>query len=152
MDPVASLTFQDDRSLALEQLTLVEGTRGWINLSPLVVEEVEALRVNVWSLRSYRGVPVATWMPAAASGRKPRGATLGVLHTRGRLSPDRLATLIGENAMLVRQNDAQRGLLLEPAGVIAPAALLDLMCRVTASLCDFTATGRWRLERFAPPR
>jgi hypothetical protein len=73
---------------------------------------------------------------------------LGVLHTRGRLGRERLATLLANTPFKVRQDHSQRGLLLDvPADTLA-TVILDAMCSLTTQLCDYELSGTWRLDLF----
>ena len=146
-----SLTFSEDRRGALEELERIEDGSGWVNVSAMVEEDVEPLRVNVWGLRSYRGVAVATWVPAEPREGPPQApaSTLGILHSRGRLGPDALREIFGSTPIRPTQDHPSRGVLADVPPGTSLDIVLDTLCRAAMSLCDYTTTGRWRLERFS---
>jgi hypothetical protein len=69
------------------------------------------------------------------------------LHSRARLGGKRITSLF-EAPFTVRQNHSQRGLLLGFRADARAAQLLNIMCTMTASLCDFELTGNWRLDLY----
>jgi len=103
---------------------------GWINIGPELTDE-EAARVpqrsgiSAWFSGRGPAVAMATWVPAARSGRA-RPAQLGIEHGSG---PNALARLhdhgLGLPAgWLRRQDHAKHGLVIDlPAGE-APEAIL----------------------------
>ena len=143
-----SISFSSDRSEAIASIESVAAGRGWCNVVPNVVDDVDDLKVNFLGLRKLEGVTVATLVTSPPRHGRDMPSSLGVLHTRGRLGRARIAELIDGAPFRVTQDHNQRGLLLEvPAD--APAALvLEVMCRCTTALCDVAMTGTWRLDRY----
>ncbi len=139
--------FVDDDEAAIEDLEGIAAGRGWCSLTPEVrADDVEVLAPSVFALRTRRGAPLATYVTAPPRRGQPQPATLGVLHTRGRLGSERIAALLGGVPLALRQDHQQRGLLFEvPPGTPA-RSILSVMRQFLESLCDYDRTGRWRLE------
>jgi len=140
--------FSDDVTAALAALDGVRDGRGWVNVVPVVDEDVPDLKVNVLGLWVNQGAPVATFVTEAPRQGVAQPSSLGILHSRGRLSRDQLTLLLGSTHFVVRQNHSQRGLLLQVVPDVASATVLDVMCRATEELCVFPVTGRWRLDLY----
>jgi hypothetical protein len=75
-------------------------------------------------------------------------SSLGVLHSLGRLGGERNTSLLGGAPFTVRQDHSQRGLLLEVRADAPAAQVLNVMCTIAASPCDFELTGNWRLDLY----
>jgi hypothetical protein len=133
-----SYVLTDDRGPVLAELSSIGEGMGWCNLSPRVVEDVNPVRVNVFGLWANRGTPLATFLTYAPHRDEAVPSTLGVLHTRGRLTPDYVRGLIGDSPLRVVQNHPQRGLLLEAPVDVDVGVVLDVMCRAVRDLCEYT--------------
>jgi hypothetical protein len=141
--------FADDESTAIEAIATISDGRGWCNLTPEVdSSDVDVLTPSVFSLRVKRGAPVASLVTSPPRKGERRPATLGVLHTRGRLGKERIDDLLDGEAFTVRQDHTQRGLLLEVPPETPAPRVLEVMRRVLATLCDYDRTGKWRLDVF----
>lgn len=138
MSTPTTMVLTDNRDAVLAELATLGEGRGWCNLSPRVVEDVDPVRVNVFGLWANRGTPVATYLTNAPRHGEPVPSSVGVLHTRGRLKPDYLRDLVGDSPLRVAQNHSQRGLLLEAPADVDVALVLDVMCRTVRDLCEFT--------------
>jgi hypothetical protein len=142
------LYFNEDRRDAVLALDSIAGGRGWCNVTPRVVDDVPAIKINFigWS---NHGLTQASFVTSPPRHGEPQSSSLGVLHSRGRLGKDRIRSMLNGAAFPVRQDHAQRGFLL----IVPPAALssdvLNVMCSLTTELCDFEMTGGWRLEMFS---
>ncbi|MHB8379847.1 MAG: hypothetical protein ACYDB2_08020 [Acidimicrobiales bacterium] len=94
------------------------------------------------------GVTVASFVTARPHHGEAQPSSLGLLHARGRLGRERIASLLTGTSFTVRQDHSQRGLLLEVPAASPAAEVLDVMCTLTASLCDYELTGTWRLDLY----
>ena len=143
-----SISFSNDRAEAIASIESIAAGRGWCNVIPNVVDDVDDLKVNFLGLRKLEGVTVASFVTNPARHGHDQPSSLGVLHTRGRLGRVRIAELLDGATFRVTQDHNQRGLLLEVPVDTAASAVLEVMCRVTSALCDVAMTGSWRLDRF----
>jgi hypothetical protein len=138
-----------DDATAVAALDGIADGRGWCNLTPEVdASDVDVLTPSVFSLRIKRGAPVASLVTSPPRKGERRPATLGVLHTRGRLGKERIDALLGGAGFTVRQDHTQRGLLLEVPPDTPSVRVLEVMRAVLSKLCDYDRTGRWRLDVF----
>jgi hypothetical protein len=142
------LTFSDDRVAALAALDGVGDGRGWCNIAPVVEEEVADMKVNYFGLRFNKGVTVASFVTAPPRRGIDQPSTLGVLHSRSRLGKERVATMLNGAPFVTKQDHNTRGLLLEVPVGTASTEVLEVMCSLTESLCDYDFTGRWTLSQF----
>lgn len=142
------LNFTDERAAALDAMTSISSGRGWCNVVADVDDDVPDLKVNVLGLWINRGAAVATLVTSPARDGAPQPSTLGVLHSRGRLGRERIATLVGDMSCSVLQDHNQRGLLLSVDPETSLTKVLDVMCIMSMSLCDFDTNGGWRLDLF----
>jgi hypothetical protein len=141
--------FADDLTPAVEAIDTISDGRGWCNLTPEVdANDVDVLTPSVFSLRVKRGAPIASLVTSPPRKGERRPATLGVLHTRGRLGAARIAQLLDGATFSVRQDHTQRGLLLEVPPETPATKVLDVMRSLLSVLCDYERTGKWRLEVF----
>jgi hypothetical protein len=144
-----TLEFTDDESSAVEALGGLGDGRGWCNLTPQIdADEVEVLSPSVFSLRTKRGAPVASFVTSPPRRGERRPSTLGVLHTRGKLGKELVAQLLRGAPFTIRQDHQTRGLLFEVPPDTASTTVLQTMCRLLEALCDYDRTGQWRLEVF----
>lgn len=140
--------FSNDRSQALRAVESIASGRGWCNVVPGVVDDVEELKVNTFGLWMNHGVTVASFVTSPPRHGEVQPSSLGVLHSRGRLGSEQITSLLGGAPFTLRQDHNHRGLLLEvPADSPAPQ-VLEVMCSMTTSLCDYEMTGNWRLDLF----
>ncbi|MGH9019633.1 MAG: hypothetical protein ACRDV0_01245 [Acidimicrobiales bacterium] len=140
--------FHDDRDEALRAIDDVASGRGWVNLTPLIDDDAPDMRVNVVGLWKTYGNVVATFVTAAPRRGVAVASSLGVLHTRGRLGAERVASLVGDAGFVLRQDNAQRGVLLDVPADAPARAVLDVMCAFADALCDYDARGGWRMRVF----
>lgn len=148
MTTPSQLLFSDDRAAAVEALASVSKGRGWCNVMPEVVDDVPDLKVNVFGFWSSPGVPVASYVTAAPKRGEVLPSSLGLLHSRGRLGRERITLLLGGAPFAIRQDQRQRGLLLDVPADAPAAQVLYVMCTMAESLCEFEMTGRWRLDLY----
>jgi len=112
------------------------------------LEDVEELKVSTFGLWMNHGVTVASFVTSTPRQGEAQPSSLGLLHARGRLGPVRIASLLGGASFTVRQDHPHRGLLLEVPPETPAPTVLDVMCTLTSSLCDYELTGIWRLDHF----
>jgi hypothetical protein len=115
---------------------------------PGVVGDIPDVTMNSFGLWLNKGVTVATFVTYAPRLDTAQPSTIGVLHTRGRLGSERISALLGRSPFQVRQDHNQRGLLLEVPAHTPAQQVLDVMCSLTRSLCDYDQTGQWRMDLF----
>jgi len=144
----SQLRFRDDRTTAVESVDSVASGRGWCNVVAQVVDDEPDLKVNVFGLWANRGVAVASFVTSPPRDGIAQPSTLGVLHMRGRLGSEFLTALVQSTPFTVLQDHRQRGLLLSVPADTASAIVLDMMCNLAMSLCDYATTGSWRLDLF----
>jgi hypothetical protein len=143
------LEFSDDAAPAVEAIGHIADGRGWCNLTPEVdASDVDVLTPSVFSLRTKRGAPIASLVTSPPRKGERRPATLGILHTRGRLGKERIDALLGGAGFSIRQDHNQRGLLLEVPPDTPPSRVLEVMRSLLDKLCDYDRTGTWRLDVF----
>ncbi|HVA51915.1 MAG TPA: hypothetical protein VNF05_00225 [Acidimicrobiales bacterium] len=148
MNPRSQFEFSFDRTEAVGAIESVDSGRGWCNVVPGVIDDVEELKVNAFGLWMNHGITVASFVTSPPSHGEVQPSSLGLLHARGRIGRERIVSLLGGAPFVIRQDHTQRGLLLEvPAKAPAPQ-VLDVMCEMTASLCDYELTGNWRLDLY----
>jgi hypothetical protein len=144
----SQLQFSDERTEAIRFIESISSGKGWCNVVPGVVDDVADLKVNVFGLWVNKGVAVASFVTSTPRHGEVLPSSLGVLHSRGRLGAERITILLGGAPFTLRQNHSQRGLLFDvPADAPAPK-VLDVMCTMTASLCDYAMTGSWRMDLY----
>lgn len=144
----SELHFSDDRASAILTIESIAEGKGWCNLIPDVVDDVPDLQVNFLGMWSNRGVAMASLitMPERHGVRQP--SSLGVLHSRGRLGRERVASLLNGAPFPTRQDHSQRGLVLVVPVDTETRQILDVMCSLTSSLCDYEKTGTWRIDTY----
>lgn len=142
------ISFSDDRSAAVAAIDAVGAGRGWCNVTPNVEEEIADMKVNYFGLRLNKGVTIASFVTSPERRGAVQPSTLGVLHSRSRLGPERIARLLNGAPFTVRQDHNTRGLLLNVPVAAAPDVVLRVMCSFTEDLCDYTFTRSWTLSRF----
>ncbi len=143
-----TIRFSSDRNQALDAIASVEFGRGWCNVTPNIEEDVDEMKVNYFGLRFNKGVVVASYVTVAPKKGIDQPSTLGLLHSRGRLGRARIETLIGAAAFATKQDHNSRGLLLNVPPSTPPSQVLDVMCSLTESLCDYRFIGSWTLAHF----
>jgi hypothetical protein len=144
----SELHFSDDRTVAIEAVDSIGSGRGWCNVAPGVVDDVADLKVNVFGLWANQGVAVASFVTTAPRHGEVLPSSLGVLHSRGRLGAERITILLGGAPFIVRQDHNARGLLLDVPPDTLSSKVLDVMCTMTSSLCDYPMTGTWRMDLY----
>lgn len=144
----SQLSFSDNRSDALRAIDSISNGQGWCNVVPGVTEDVKDLTMNGFGLWVSSGVCVASLVTELPRRGVVQPSSLGLLHTRHRLGPERIAALLGNAPFKVRQDHTQRGLLLDVPPLTAADIVLEVMCTLTSQLCDYDLTGSWRLDLF----
>jgi len=131
---------------ALRSLEVVEG---WINVTPGVPSDqvIEDASVFSWLLGSRQiSAPMATWMPAPPGSRG--AGTLGILHSRGRLHREGIASLVSiPSSWRNLQDHARRGLLFEVLET-TPTQMAEVMVAAVEELATVSTTGRYLAEVF----
>ena len=151
MSTRSQFQFSTDRSEALRAIESIASGRGWCNVVPRVVDDVADLRINFTGLWANQGVVKASFVTSPPRHGEVQPSSLGVLHSRGRLGSERITSLLSGAPFTVRQDHTQRGLLLEVPADTPAAQVLEVMCTMTESLCDFEMTGDWRLDLYVRP-
>lgn len=106
------------------------------------------MKVNYFGLWLNKGLTVATFVTAAPRKGDAQPSTLGLLHSRSRLGPERVALMLHGAPFATRQDHNTRGLLLEVPNDAAASQILNVMCTLTESLCDYDFTGSWDMAVF----
>ena len=148
MSTRSQFQFSFDRTEAVRAIDSIGSGRGWCNVVPGVVEDVEELKVNTFGLWMNHGIAVASFVTSPPRHGEVQPSLLGLLHSRGRLGKERITSLLGSTSFTLRQDHNQRGLLLEVPADTSAAQVLEVMCTMTASLCDYEITGNWRLDLY----
>jgi hypothetical protein len=144
------LRFSNDRADAEAAIASVAGGRGWCNVTPLVEEEIPDMKVNYFGLWLNKGVTVASYVTSPPRKGVPQPSSLGVLHSRSRLGAERVALMLRGAPFTTKQDHNTRGLLLNVPLTSPPSEILDVMCSLTESLCDYEFTGSWDIATFIP--
>jgi hypothetical protein len=144
----SQLSFSDNRSDALRAIDSISNGKGWCNVVPGVTDDVKDLTMNGFGLWVSSGVCVASFVTEVPRHGADQPSSLGLLHTRHRLGRERIAAMLGNAPFSVRQDHTQRGLLLDVPSRTSADVVLDVMCTLTAQLCDYDLTGSWRLDLF----
>ncbi|MFI5034780.1 MAG: hypothetical protein ACHQFZ_01065 [Acidimicrobiales bacterium] len=148
MSAHTQLHFSHERAAPVQAVESIAAGRGWCNVVPDVVDDVADLKVNYFGLWVNRGASVASFVTSPPRAGVAQPSTLGVLHSRGRLGRELIAALVGDPALPLEQDHSQRGLILGVPPATPASHVLDLMCSLSAALCDFDMTGTWRLDLY----
>lgn len=140
--------FSDDRAAAIAAIDAVAGGRGWVNVVPDVEGDVPDLKVNVLGLWANHGVAIASFVTSLPRDGATPPSSLGVLHSHGRLGRETIAALLSGAPFAVRQDHAQRGLVLDVPSDTPASVVLEVMCTLSAALCDYEKTVTWRLDLY----
>lgn len=143
-----TIRFSTEREQAIDAIGSVASGRGWCNVTPLVEEDVDELKVNYLGLRFNKGIVVASYVTAAPKKGVEQPSTLGLLHSRGRLGRERINSLLGGAPYATKQDHNSRGLLLNVPTNTPPSQVLNVMCTLTEELCDYQFIGSWILAHF----
>jgi hypothetical protein len=147
MTTKSRLYFNEDRGDAIAAMDSIAEGRGWCNVMPRVADDVPDIKVNFIGWTNH-GVPQASFVTSPPRHGQAQTSSLGVLHSRGRLGKDRIKTMLNGAGFPIRQDHAQRGIVL----IVPPKALssdvLEVMCSLTTELCDYEMTGGWRFELY----
>jgi hypothetical protein len=152
---VEELEFVPEHPLALvsRMELLVQAADGWVNLTPHVEGEEDGDDQSEDSRLGFSAlfggvtpprVPLCTWVPRPRS--KGGGATLGILHAKGRRS---VVLLRNEGVPIpggwrIEQDHQRRGLVIRVDAETSPPDVLAWACRAVSVLCVPVTTGRWR--------
>lgn len=140
--------FDTDRDEALDAINSVSSGRGWCNVVPRVADDVPDISVKFTGLWVSHGATEASFVTFAPRKGVVRPSSLGILHTRGRLGKERITLMLAGAPFTIRQDHSNRGVLLD-VPVDAPASqVLEVMCSMTETLCDYEMTGGWRFDLF----
>jgi hypothetical protein len=115
-----------------------------------VEEEIPDMKVNYFGLWLNKGVTVASYVTSPPRKGVPQPSSLGVLHSRSRLGSERITLMLQGAPYPVKQDHNTRGLLLIVPLTSPPAEILNVMCSLTESLCDYEFTGSWDIATFLP--
>jgi hypothetical protein len=140
--------FSTDRDQAIDAIGSVASGRGWCNVTPLVEEDVDEMKVNYFGLRFNKGVVVASYVTVAPKKGVEQPSTIGLLHSRGRLGRERINELLAGAPFTTKQDHNSRGLLLSVPTSTTPSEILNVMCTLTEELCDYQFIGSWTLAHF----
>ncbi|MEO9180853.1 MAG: hypothetical protein ABI298_04290 [Acidimicrobiales bacterium] len=148
MTAALTIRFSTDRDRAIDAIESVASGRGWCNVTPLVEEDVDPMKVNYFGLRFNKGVVVASYVTVAPKKGVEQLSSIGLLHSRGRLGHERINSLLAGAPFATKQDHNSRGLLLGVAPNAPASLILNVMCTLTEELCDFQFTGTWNLSHF----
>jgi hypothetical protein len=140
--------FDTDRDEAIDAMTLIGSGRGWCNVVPRVADEVPDISVKFTGLWVSHGATEATFVTFAPRKGVIKPSSLGILHRRGRLGKDRINLMLAGAPFVIRQDHANRGVLLDVPLDTPAAQVLEVMCSMTETLCDFEMTGGWRFDLY----
>jgi hypothetical protein len=143
-----TIRFSTDRDQAIDAIGSVASGRGWCNVTPLVEEDVDEMKVNYFGLRFNKGVVVASYVTVAPKKGVEQPSTIGLLHSRGRLGRERINELLAGAPFTTKQDHNSRGLLLSVPTSTPPSEILNVMCTLTEELCDYQFIGSWTLAHF----
>lgn len=143
-----TIRFSTDRDQAIDAIGSVASGRGWCNVTPLVEEDVDEMKVNYFGLRFNKGVVVASYVTVAPKKGVEQPSTIGLLHSRGRLGRERINELLAGAPFTTKQDHNSRGLLLSVPTSTTPSEILNVMCTLTEELCDYQFIGSWTLAHF----
>jgi len=126
--------------------------RGWINIGPWLSDEAMAevpVRTGLGAWFSGRGphVPMATWIPSDATGRRPTAAQIGVEHGTGPNALKRLraAGHAMPEGWVPRQDHAKHGIVAELPTEAQPDDVIEWLISAITELSDLVSVGsRWR--------
>jgi hypothetical protein len=144
------LRFSSDRAEAQAAIASVSNGRGWCNVTPLVEEEIPDMKVNYFGLWLNKGVTVASYVTSPPRKGVAQPSSLGVLHSRSRLGAERVALMLRGAPYTIKQDHNTRGLLLVVPLTSPPEEIINVMCSLTESLCDYEFTGSWDMATFLP--
>lgn len=134
---------------------LAEMHDGWVNLLPGVPEEEvdEPPRTAFTALFGTAEPPVSmcTWMPAR-QGHDRDGATVGIVHPKGRHAASQLseAGVPVPPGWRVGQDHPRRGLIVRPPAGEPHARVLDWVLRAGTALAAVPLTGTWKATVYLP--
>lgn len=140
--------FGTDRDEAIDAIDSVASGRGWCNVVPCVADDVPDISVKFTGMWVRHGATEATLVTFAPKKGLVQPSTLGILHSRGRLGKDRITMMLNGAPFVIRQDHANRGVLLEVPADAPDAHVLEIMCSMTETLCDYSLTGRWRFDLY----
>ncbi len=130
-----------------EMRTLAADRAGWVNLSPHIDPDQMPPRGGNPGVFSSRGplVPLATWVPGPAGGRKAAPSSIGLQHPIGTKAVPTLRELglVAPDGYRVVADHPRRGLVLEASEPGDVEAVLDFMIRATGGTCPLEFDGRW---------
>jgi len=145
-----------DAQAVLDAMAVIAGASdGWMNILPGVEPEDEPDQpTGLSALLAPRtaGVVMSTWAPPATTRRGHEGATIGIMHSKGRFAARQLAGLgvpLPEG-WVVRQDHARRGLIVTASADASDSDMLDWMIAATTALCSLTLTGDWAAQIYFP--
>ncbi|MGH3731975.1 MAG: hypothetical protein ACRDVC_01125 [Acidimicrobiales bacterium] len=141
------LYFDEDRRDAILALDSIAQGLGWCNVLPRIADDVPGIKVNFLGWTNHGNVQ-ASFVTSPPRHGEAQTSSLGVLHSRGRLSRDRIRSMLRGAPFPIRQDHAQRGFLLIVPPTTSSSEVLEVMCSLTTELCDYEMTGGWRLEMY----
>lgn len=109
MSTRTEIQFSNDRDEAVLAVQSIESGKGWCNVVPGVVGDIPDVTMNSFGLWLKKGVTVATFVTYPHRQGAAQPSTIGVLHTRGRLGAEKIASLLGDAHFRVSQDHNQRG-------------------------------------------
>lgn len=148
MTALRTIRFSIGRDQAIDAIGSVALGRGWCNVTPLVEEDVDPMKVNYYGLRFNKGVVMASYVTVAPKRGVEQPSSIGLLHSRGRLGRERISSLLGGASFTIKQDHNSRGLLLNVPSNALPSQVLNVMCTLTEELCDYQFMGSWTLDHF----
>ncbi|HWD95993.1 MAG TPA: hypothetical protein VG246_06205 [Acidimicrobiales bacterium] len=140
--------FDTDRDEAVDAINSIALGRGWCNVVPRVADEVPDISVKFTGLWVSHGATEATFVTFGERKGVIKPSSLGILHTRGRLGKERITLMLAGAPFVIRQDHSNRGVLLDVPLDTPAAQVLEVMCSMTETLCDYDMTGGWRFDLY----
>ena len=134
---------------------LAAAHRGWVNLQPVPVDE-DAVPPDRPAFLSAMGpaLPLCTWSPGEARGRRVDAASIGIQHRAGSKAAAFLAE-VGHPVppgWRITQDHPRRGMVVEPPADAALDDVLAWLLDAGEALSIVPVTGRWTVTVFDPAR
>jgi hypothetical protein len=134
---------------------LAAAGRGWVNLQPVPVDE-ESVPPDRPGFLSALGpaLPLCTWSPGEAKGRRRTPASIGIQHRAGTKAALVLTELgpAVPPCWRVTQDHPRRGIVAEPPADLPLDDVLAWLLEAGERLSVVPVTGRWAVHVFDPAR
>ncbi|MGB9112234.1 MAG: hypothetical protein WCF24_05865 [Acidimicrobiales bacterium] len=143
----------EDPDEILGYMSLLSDARdGWINLMPEKANEKKGASLGFMSLfgGGSPGTTMCTWIPEREDQNGRRHVSLGITHTTGRRISAQISTLDIPASWRIKQDHAQRGLVLSVPDDEPHDRVLAWAFRAIRALSPASRAGTWRAEIYLP--